>query len=493
MKKLYLLFLLFFVFFAQAQLTVNNTQTPAQLVQNALVGNGVTPFNIKFNGSTVNANVVRDQVGEFTTNFNPTNLGLDRGLIMTTGKTQVALGPNNVPGASSPPAFPFVGDPDLYLSINPPGTQPINIKEIDNVAVLEFDFLATGPSLRFDYVFASEEYPDYVNASFNDTFGFFLSGPGISGPYSGSAINIALIPNTAIPVSINTVNNGLNNSGVCTNCAYYYNNSNIGVNPTTWNPAYTVQYDGFTRGLSAQAELLCGQVYHIKLAIANVEDDAFDSAVFLKDFEIEPMVLTDGSGADSYLGCEGSVIINSGLSPTGNTFVWTQNTNVMTGVNTPSITVTEPGNYQLSVYNSTGCLIAQDDIDVTYYTNPLIVPQDLVACTTATGPPYTYDINQNTYMLDGQSPSDFSFVYHSGSATGPVIPNGNLAAYSSTGTGESIWVVIEDLNNTGCTFETSFLLNTTPGPSGSFSYASSSYCESITTPVAVTLSGLTSG
>lgn len=228
MKKLYLLFLLFFVISAQSQLTINNTtQTPAQLVQNVLVGNGVTPINIKFNGSTANANAVRDQVGQFTTNFNPTNLGLDRGLIMATGNAQLALGPNNANGASLVTAFPFEGDPDLAL---------LSGQIIKNVAVLEFDFVATGPNLRFDFVFASEEYPEYVN-SINDSFGFFLRGPGISGTFSGGAKNIAIVPSTSIPISINTVNNGPSNNGPCVNCAYYYNNLTTGQNPTTWNPA----------------------------------------------------------------------------------------------------------------------------------------------------------------------------------------------------------------------------------------------------------------
>ncbi|WP_345291112.1 choice-of-anchor L domain-containing protein, partial [Flavobacterium hankyongi] len=484
MKKLYLLILLFFVIFAQAQLTVNNTQTPAQLVQNVLVGNGVTPFNIKFNGSTANASAIRDQVGEFVTNFNPTNLGLDRGLILSTGNAQVALGPNNSGAASLQTTTPTQNDPDLAL---------LSGQTIRNVAIIEFDFLATGPNLRFDFVFASEEYPEFVG-SINDSFGFFLSGPGISGPFSGGvAKNIAIVPSTTTPTTINTVNNGNANNGPCNNCAYYYNNLTTGQNPTTWNPAYSVQYDGFTKNLSAQAELICGQTYHIKLAIGNASDNLYDSAVFLKDFKIEPLVLTDASGADSYIGCEGPVTINSGISPVGNTIVWTHDTYVMTGITTPSITVTQPGIYQLSVYNSTGCLIARDDFQVIYYTNPLVEPLDLIACTSVSGPPYTYNLNQNVYMLNGQNASDFSIVYHSGSATGPVIPNGSLATYSSAGAGESIWVIIEDLNNTGCTFETSFLLNTTAGPSGSFSYTPATYCESITSPQAVTLSALTSG
>ncbi len=100
-KKLLILFLLFSCA-TQAQLIVNNTvRTPAQLVQDVLVGAGVTPFNIKFNRSLAAANAVRDQAAEFSTNFNPSKLGLDSGILLTTGHATIALGPNDSAGSSS--------------------------------------------------------------------------------------------------------------------------------------------------------------------------------------------------------------------------------------------------------------------------------------------------------------------------------------------------------------------------------------------------------
>src|SRR5690606_1780277 len=79
--------------------------------------------------------------------------------------------------------------------------------------ILEFDFVPNGDSLMFRYVFASKEYPGYTCSSFNDAFGFFISGPGINGPFSNNAINIALIPGTDVPVAINTLNSGTPSGG----------------------------------------------------------------------------------------------------------------------------------------------------------------------------------------------------------------------------------------------------------------------------------------
>ena len=146
MKKFLLFLILFAVNVVHGQLTVNNTsQTPAQLVQNVLLGSGITATNIKFNGSVANALSVNDQVGMFT-NGNTTNLGLTSGVILATGNAHIAVGPNNSGGASQLPANPSIGDADLANL----ATGAINDK-----AVLEFDFVPTGTHLSFQFVFAS--------------------------------------------------------------------------------------------------------------------------------------------------------------------------------------------------------------------------------------------------------------------------------------------------------------------------------------------------
>src|SRR5436190_22021605 len=147
MKKVVFLLFMFTGGILYAQFTVNNpaAQFTDQIVKNKLVGAGVTPINIKFNGSP--ANTVNDQAGFWETNLNPTNTGfapLQKGLILTTGKVGVATGPNNLSNASSPTNTPIVEDADLAKLAG---------VSINNVAVLEFDFVATGLELNFDFVF----------------------------------------------------------------------------------------------------------------------------------------------------------------------------------------------------------------------------------------------------------------------------------------------------------------------------------------------------
>jgi len=267
MRKILLATVLLFSTFLQAQLNINNTTlTPAQLVQNVLLGAGVVPTNIKFNGSTANALITRDQAAHFTSSVIPNGLGMNQGILLTTGNAQGALGPNNSGSKTQASLTPQMGDTDLAL---------LSGMTITSAATLEFDFIATGSELNFDYVFGSDEYPEYAPSSFNDVFGFFLSGPGITGPYlGGTGKNIALLPTTT------TGNYGvtINNVNQTTNTSYYVSNG-TGTNPLVNT---LIQYDGYTVPLQATSQLQCGATYHIKIAVSNAADNAFDSGIFLQ-------------------------------------------------------------------------------------------------------------------------------------------------------------------------------------------------------------------
>ncbi|HEY0978296.1 MAG TPA: choice-of-anchor L domain-containing protein, partial [Flavobacteriales bacterium] len=267
---------------ASAQLVVDDTQTPEELVQNVLLGQGVTAFNIQFNSAA--GNTVDEQAGSFSNGQN-TFLGIPSGLLLATGDVNFATGPNDMGSGSEGGGNNGASDPDLAQASGFP---------LNDAAVLEFDFIPTGDSLKFDFIFASDEYPEFACSDYNDVFGFFLSGPGISGPFSNNAANIALIPGTTVPIAINTVNAGVaGSSGDAATCAsadpnwtdnsiYYIANGDGYSAPQNVDPHY-VQYDGYTSVITARAQVICGQTYHIKIAVADAGDTGYDSAVFLKE------------------------------------------------------------------------------------------------------------------------------------------------------------------------------------------------------------------
>ncbi|HAP70771.1 MAG TPA: hypothetical protein DCR04_13805, partial [Flavobacteriales bacterium] len=245
--------------FSQA-ITVDQATTPQEVrdyVENVLLGSCVTASNITYSGAARAAGTF-DGTG--------TVLGLNGGIVLTSGEANTATGPDNANSAGAGNAG--TGDPDL--SVLAAGFQTFD------AAILEFDFIPQSDTLRFNYIFGSEEYPEYVNSGYNDVFGFFISGPGIAGPFTGGAENIALIPGTALPVAIDNVNNGYSgtepSTGPCENCAYYVDNSN--------GPA--VQYDGHTTMLTAEIVVTPCVQYHIKIAVADAGDGSLDSGVFLE-------------------------------------------------------------------------------------------------------------------------------------------------------------------------------------------------------------------
>ncbi|MBN8681273.1 MAG: choice-of-anchor L domain-containing protein [Chitinophagales bacterium] len=218
-----------------------------------------------------NINCPQSGYGTFKFASDDNSLGLGEGLLLTSGEAAIAIGPNDLTGAGEA-MFPFQpndpGDSMLdYLS-----DQFGNGTPSRDACVVELDVFVATNELTFEYVFASEEYPEYVDNDFNDIFAFLVSGPGITGPAElGNAKNIAVLPGGNIPVQINSVNN-------LTNWEYYRNNE----------LSSTIQYDGMTsdylgvkKTLTARTEVIPCNTYRLRLAIADREDEAFDSGVFI--------------------------------------------------------------------------------------------------------------------------------------------------------------------------------------------------------------------
>ncbi|MCL2289507.1 MAG: choice-of-anchor L domain-containing protein, partial [Bacteroidetes bacterium] len=206
-------------------------------------------------------------------------LGMQSGLLLTTGGGRDAEGPNNHENTlSSQSGAPNLNDPDMNgLS---PGTT------LRDGALLEFNFVPLQSEISFDYIFASEEYTQYVG-EINDLFGFFISEVG-----SGETPkNIALLPNTTTIVSINNVNWGQASStsgpstfsGCPTNCPgssnpqYYVPN----YHPAPYKGKY-MEYNGRTVVLTAKATVIPGRAYRLKLGVANASDNWYGSGVFLR-------------------------------------------------------------------------------------------------------------------------------------------------------------------------------------------------------------------
>ncbi len=240
---------------------------PYYLVEEVLIGGGcLVVENVIYKGNA-------RALGSFNKRNNM-DIGFSQGIMLLTGDSTNIYGPNDDEGGFNGQQFFSAGDPDLDGLLPPdPFGNPI---ETFDAAVLEFDFVPTSETLTFNYVFASDEYPEFVCSTFNDVFAFFISGPGIVGQQ-----NIALIPNTNTAVAINSVNRGSPGGAFEPEDCTSLGNSQYYVNNPQGSPSS--QMDGYTIPLTAIATGLTPCVpYHIKLAIADGGDAQYDSAVFLE-------------------------------------------------------------------------------------------------------------------------------------------------------------------------------------------------------------------
>ena len=226
-----------------------------------------------------------------------TNLDLNAGVAMCTGGIDML-----VPGGFEN-AQATGSDPDLVTQLQLVNSSATNV---NNVIVLEFDFEPNSSQIAFQYVFGSKEYPGYTCSNFNDVFGFFVSGPGISGPFTNDAINIALIPDpnspgnyTDTPVMINSINSGTasaGNNGPCDAIDPNWQDYSVFFTDNTGEPS--VSMPGFTVPLTATADVIPCETYHIKLALANVSDGALQSSVFLLENSFSSPIPIPGQNSD---------------------------------------------------------------------------------------------------------------------------------------------------------------------------------------------------
>ena len=250
---------------ALAQVDVDQSLTPAQYVNDVLLGEGVSATNIQFTGSL-------DQIG-YMTGGESVNFPIEGGLVLSSGNAADAfcagLGCGGCQGGTPT-------DPDLLdiaNSVPPLIGQAFSVSSVNDLCVLEFDFDPAGDYVSFNYVFGSSEYEAWENSQYNDIFAFFLSGAGITGTYDappafpGQAINIASVPDSdpELPITISSVNGSLN--------AEYY----------ILNESPDICMNGYTTVLTAVYPVICGETYHIKLAIGDGSDTILDSVVILEE------------------------------------------------------------------------------------------------------------------------------------------------------------------------------------------------------------------
>ncbi len=393
-------FIIIFCFstFVNAQyIQVVDNVSPQDLVQNTLINSpcaNVSGFQIR----SGNFSGAENSYGYFTAGSS--GFPFSDGIILSTGKSTSAIGPNS--GILSEGFTSWMGDSDLDIALG--------ISSSINATVLEFNFVPLTSKISFDYIFSSEQYlsnPSSRQCAYTDGFAFLLK-EDIATSYQ----NLAIIPNTTIPVSVNTVR------GIGTICpdanAQFFDAFN-GVNhPTNFN--------GQTIPLQAKAIVIPGKTYNIKLVIADQGNNLYDSAIFLKggSFNIGVDLGTDKVVLNNNPICSGEIEILDARQPGTNTYKWFANGTQITNEFGSTYQITDNTNtneveYSVEVtLGSSGCEV-NGQIKIQFADKPILQNAILTAC----------DLD-----LDGKTTFNLSsvdnFIRNNNSSLGSVIYFENL-------------------------------------------------------------------
>lgn len=329
-----------------------NNYTDDQLVEDVLFGTTGCVENIQV------TNTVSGVFNENTKSYgyfeqNNSDFPFESGIVMSTGKLYNVDGPND--HLSDDDGINWTGDQDLENAVG------LNAGETTNATILQFEFTPKAENLSFRYIFASEEYQEFDRNTcrYSDAFAFLIRKVGTQ-DYQ----NIAVVPETTIPVSVTTVHPAIDVQNGCPaeNEAYFgqFNDYNSATN-----------FNGQTAVLTAKAQVEADQAYEIKLVIADDTNYRYDSAVFLEadSFNIGANLGNDLTGENAI--CTGDTYtLNLTDAPDTANISWYFNNNLIPGENSTELEISEndygAGNYSVEVEIANGCT-ATDEIEVEFF------------------------------------------------------------------------------------------------------------------------------
>ena len=259
-----------------------------------------------FKGCIAVSNVVytgdNRAIGYFERRADNPNFPFERGIVLSTGQVPDAAGPNTSDSKTSQLGAP--GDADITALA---GTTSYD------AASLSVDFVPNADSVTFNYIFASEEYPEWACSQYNDAFGFFISGPGITRQNiavlsDGETVEIHTIRVNGYDLLASEPDCRLPDSGCCDDA---HETLFVAIPPGE----LSIQADGRTVPMRAVITGLnpCS-TYTMKFVIGDVYDSKFDSFVFLEggsfgaeaDVEFENLNDKNQSTNNLFTSCNGA-------------------------------------------------------------------------------------------------------------------------------------------------------------------------------------------
>ncbi|MES2747796.1 MAG: choice-of-anchor L domain-containing protein, partial [Bacteroidota bacterium] len=421
MNKCRLLFFIV-VFYASVgtimsqNIVVDDTYTAQQLIQNVLINSPcANATNFSVSGDTFSGS--NNSYGYFS--YAGSVFPFATGIVLSTSRAIRTPGPNNDlidEGSTS-----WAGDIDLEQALGISGTF--------NATLLEFDFTPLTNKISFDYLFASEEYHGNALCQYSDGFAFLLKVAGSTTPYQ----NLALIPNTTIPVKVTSVHPEVTGNGGCSaqNETYFggFNSFN-----------YPINFNGQTTVMTAKADVTPGLTYHIKLVIADEQNIRYDSAIFLDggSFNVGVDLGPDRLIATNNPLCAGQTLVLDGTLSGTNFYQWFKDGIAILGATNPTYTVLDAGIYTVEITLSSSSCTTTGEIKIEYVSLPVLNNQTLVQCDTNNDGITTFNLTQLNALITGGNPQLTTVTYYQSltNAQSQTNPIANPTAFQNTTTNQ---------------------------------------------------------
>ena len=337
----------------------SSAYTPQELIENVLINSACIENLVVTNVVGGDFNSTEKSYGYF--DANGSSFPFQRGIVLSTGKLANVGGPND--SLSDDDASNWGGDSDLETILNESNTL--------NATLIEFNFSAQASQISFNYIFASEEYQENNSSTcqYSDLFGFLIRKES-----GGDYTNIALVPTTQTPVKVTTVHSGVPGECAPINEAYFGG----------WNSnSAPINFNGQTAVLTATANIIPNEIYHVKLVIADEQNYRYDSAVFLEasSFKLGTDLGIDRLRATNTSLCDDETLTLSALQNNVLSYKWFKNGNLLSGNTGFELEVENEGIYSVEVLLDNGCT-SYGSIQIEYSPRPIATDNALVQCDT---------------------------------------------------------------------------------------------------------------
>lgn len=421
-KSLYSFACLLCCIVSAQQISIDNSFTEQQLIENNLIQGCVETSNIQ--------SVVNGQVNGFNSfayfERAGSNFPFENGIMLSTGNA--VSGGNSVNTAVlNEGQQNWTTDSDLETALGITGTL--------NATSIEFDFVSVANQIQFNYILASEEYFGNFPCDYSDGFAFLIKEAGTNDPY----VNIAVLPGTSIPVNTNTIHDEI--VGFCeASNEQFFEGYNLG----------DTNYNGRTTVMTASAAIQPNVQYHIKLVIADQTDRNYDSAVFIEGNSFNSTV---DLGADVQT-CAETVLLDGNIDNPLATYSWFLNNTLIAGEIQPTLNVTQSGDYRVAIeipLAGSTCLI-EDTVSVTLSSTQSAQPiSDYELCDDPSADEIeTFDLaSKDAEVLAAVPASTYSISYHLTANDAQNAVNAVSGAFQNTSNPQTIFIRIEDTTN-GC-------------------------------------------